>query len=110
MFRLLKPKGLLFLTFPYNDKEFIYDSYKKKGSNRFNRPANYICNVYSAKEVNMWCKDNNAMIKKQIFIRFWTGDFWDSKVRLPEPQFVSRNQQHDHTMLILEKEKNRMVK
>lgn len=103
MFRLLKPKGFLFLTFPYNDKDFIYDSHKERGSNRFNRPASYIVNIYSAEEVNKWCKDNNVMIEKQVFVRFWGGDFWNSGVRLPEPQFVYKDRQHDLTMLIFKK-------
>ncbi|NOX58006.1 MAG: class I SAM-dependent methyltransferase [Planctomycetes bacterium] len=105
MGRVLKPGGLLILTFPFNRHMFMEDSYKHEDSNRFHKNVAYICRIYSDAEIKRWCELTGATVDKQIFAHYYAGKFWNSGERLPNYKLVGPDDYHDTTCVVLRKQK-----
>lgn len=102
MFKLLKDKGRLILTFPYNENRYSRNVYESAGSNA---PGNlpYITQAFSRKEVEEWIADNNAGLVAQEYWRYFSGEYWTVGNRLPAPQKVRKDEKHQITCILLKK-------
>lgn len=103
MFKLLKPKGHLTLTFPYNEKEYVENVYQLPGAG-FGKHVSYICRIYSRKQLNNWLRTNNGKIVKQEYWQCYTGKFWTFGKSLAYPRLVNKNEKHQLTCVLLRKE------
>jgi SAM-dependent methyltransferase len=102
MSSLLNPGGYLILTFPYNEKEYLEDVYKLPGVN-LDDSINFLCQVYSRKEVDRWTKENNLIIVEQEYWQFYEGIYWDFGKQLEPPKEVMVSDLHQLTCIIFKK-------
>src|SRR3989338_1010976 len=102
MFSLLKNGGVLALTFPYNEKIGVPNVYSLPDSTAKNLPK-YKTRAYCREDLNRWQKQNNAIIVKQEYWKFFTGDYWtEGKIILP-PQKVEREDKHQISCILFKK-------
>lgn len=102
MFNLLKNKGYLLLTFPYNEKQYIENVYKLPGVG-YGENSPYICKIYSRKEITEWLIKNGGQIVEQEYYEIFTGDFWTFGKYIYPPRKVDRNNKHHLTCLLIQK-------
>jgi len=103
MVNLLNPGGRLILTFPYNEEHYIENVYKTKGSG-YGQNNPYICQVYSRNEIDSWLIDNNCEIVEQEYWKMFHGKFWTYGRQCYPPVQTSKDELHQLTCLLLEKE------
>lgn len=102
IFTLLKPKGHLILTFPYNERSYVKNVYELPGST-YGRGAPYITQSYSRNEVNRWIEGNNALIVDQEYWQFWEGDHWTVGEQIIPPNRVKCDDKHQLTCILIQK-------
>lgn len=103
MFKLLVPGGHLCITFPYNEKKYIYNVYKLQESIVGNH-INYICQSYSRDEIDGWLDTNGGKIVLQEYWKCWSGDFWSCGEKLFPPQQVDKHEKHQLTCILIQKQ------
>lgn len=102
IFKLLKPKGHVVFTFPYNEKKYLENVYKEPQAT-FGKHVNYPCRIFSRQDLNFWQKQYQAKIIKQEYWQCWKGDFWTfSQIKHP-PLPVSKKEKHQLTCLLIKK-------
>jgi SAM-dependent methyltransferase len=102
MFALLNDGGLIGLTFPYDEQNYIDNVYKLPGSGYgFDMP--YVCQVYSRTQINGWLSRNHCTIVHQEYWRMFTGKYWTFGDRLRPPVQVDRDDRHQLTCVLLRK-------
>lgn len=99
MAHLLRPGGVLILTFPYNS-EYEPDIYKRLG-----RPKQYPVQLFSGVEIAQWCNDNDLDFKRIQFSKHFAGDTWGAVPRLDIPERNQTEALADFCCLGLEKAK-----
>ncbi len=104
MFDLLNPGGHLVLTFPYNENKFVDNVYALPNSNIKQLPR-HKTHAYSRVELDSWMKENNATLITQEYWQFFTGSYWTEGERLVIPKLVTKNDPHQISCLVLEKNK-----
>jgi 2-polyprenyl-3-methyl-5-hydroxy-6-metoxy-1,4-benzoquinol methylase len=72
MFDLLNPGGHLALTIPYNETTYHPNIYKHPEAT-FGKHVNYICQIFSRREINNWLSKSNAIIIEQEYWKIYTG-------------------------------------
>ena len=102
MFNLLKNKGYLLLTFPYNEKQYIENVYKLPGAG-YGGNSPYICQVFSRKEITEWLSKNGGHIVEQEYYEIFTGDFWSLGKHVYPPCKVNKDNKHHLTCLLIQK-------
>lgn len=102
MFDLLKSGGILLLTFPYNEQRGVENVYTLDGSETKQIP-NFKTRAYSRNNVNRWEKENKAIVIKQEYWQFFTGDYWTIGKRLDIPQKTDQFEKHQISCLVLKK-------
>lgn len=102
MFSLLKPKGHLILTFPYNEWSYVRNVYELPGSS-YGKGAPYITQSYSRSELKQWIEENNATIIDQEYWQFWEGDHWTVGKQLIPPRSVTPDKKHQLTCILIQK-------
>jgi 2-polyprenyl-3-methyl-5-hydroxy-6-metoxy-1,4-benzoquinol methylase len=102
MFLLLKNGGYLILSFPYNEKNYVYNIYDSPEAG-YGKSNPYICQVFSRKEIESWLNSNNGNIINQEYYRVFTGEYWTYGERLSIPEKVSKEESHQLTTLIIKK-------
>ncbi len=102
MFKLLRAKGYLIVTFPYNEEEYIENVYKLPGAG-YGRAKPYVCQVFSKKEVNKWIKENNGRIVDQEYYEVFTGYSWAFGERVYPPHKVTKQERHHLTCILIQK-------
>ena len=102
LFNLLKPKGYLLLSFPYNKDQYIPDVYKLKDAG-YGHNEPYVCQVFSQKEINLWLQENNGRILEQTYYNVFNGDFWTFGGRAYPPCQVDKYQKHHLTCILIQK-------
>lgn len=101
MFRLLAPGGHLVLTCPYSEPRYCPNVYEQPDSDAFGHTVPYICQSYSGAELRNWVERSHAVVVKQEFWRFYSGEFWSCGSRVAPPRSVDRNEPHQLTCLLL---------
>jgi 2-polyprenyl-3-methyl-5-hydroxy-6-metoxy-1,4-benzoquinol methylase len=102
MFSLLRPGGHLILTFPYNETCYAENVYMLEGSSA-PRDFPFITQAFSRRELNQWIRNNNARLIDQEYWRYFTGEYWTVGARLPFPEQVQKDENHQITCILLKK-------
>jgi len=103
MARLLKPGGYMVLTFPYNDRMYVENVYKLSGAG-YGKDFSFPCQVFSACELNSWLKDISGKVIKQEFYEVFSGELWSFGERICPPRKVNRDQRHQLSLILIQKE------
>lgn len=102
MFKLLKSGGFLLLTFPYNEQRGFENVYLLENSNTRRLPY-FKTRAYSRRDINRWVIENNAIIIKQEYWQFFTGDYWATGDRLEVPKKSTQFEKHQISCLAVKK-------
>jgi 2-polyprenyl-3-methyl-5-hydroxy-6-metoxy-1,4-benzoquinol methylase len=102
MAKLLKPQGILILSFPYNEQRYVPDIKLLAGAG-YGRNARYITQVFSRTEVNGWIRETGLELLQQRYYRVYTGDLWRFGKRLWPQEEVSVNQPHHLSGIVFRK-------
>ena len=102
MFSLLKPKGHLLLTFPYNDRSYVRNVYELPGSS-YGQGEPYITQSYSRRELTRWTDENAAAIVDQEYWQFWEGDHWTVGTQIIPPKRVTPDDKHQLSCIHFQK-------
>jgi SAM-dependent methyltransferase len=102
MFSLLKPKGHLLLTFPYNDRSYVRNVYELPGSS-YGQGEPYITQSYSRRELTRWTDENDATIVDQEYWQFWEGDHWTVGTQIIPPKRVTPDDKHQLSCIHFQK-------
>lgn len=102
MFRLLKPGGHLILTFPYNEKKYVENTYALPESTVTIKYP-FITQAYSRNEVDSWLDENTGEIIEQEYWQFFSGEFWTCGERICPPVPVSRSEKHQMSCILVRK-------
>lgn len=104
MAKMLKPGGVLIMTFPFNEEEYIPNAYQLPlaGYGRDAGPNN-ICQMYSKKEVELWCEEANLTLEDQQYWKAFTGKYWTYGQRMWPMKQVSKTEDHQLTCMTLKK-------
>lgn len=104
MGNMLKVGGVLILTFPFNENEYIPNAYQlpMAGYGRDAGPTN-ICQMYSKNEVGLWCEEGGMELIDQEYWKAFTGQYWTYGQRMWPPKKVSREETHQLSCITLRK-------
>jgi len=102
MFKLLRVKGHLALTFPYNETRYVPDVYKLPGAGR-GQNAPYICQVFSKNEIERWLDHNKGRIIEQVYWQCYEGEFWTFGRQVLPACEVTRDDRHQFTCVLIQK-------
>ena len=94
--------GIIVLTFPYNEHEYIPNAYKlpEAGYGRYEPPTN-ICQMFSRESVKKWEESYNLELIDQEHWQAFTGKYWTYGKRLYPPVKTDKNRTHQLTCLTL---------
>lgn len=96
---LLAPGGHAIMSFPYDERRFVDNAYSLPGAS-YGTDAQYICRVYSRRELKQWL-DEGFEIVQQEYYRIFTGDLWTLGERLRPPTQATSAEPHHLTCLLL---------
>lgn len=102
MFGLLASGGRLVLSFPYCETLFVPNVYELPGSIG-DHVHPFKTHVYSRKEIDGWLQANDAVVVRQDYWRFFSGDFWTLGERVSPPVKCEADQLHQISCLVLER-------
>ena len=88
MVRLLKPSGILILSFPFS-ATFCENVYSLPESDVVSKSFPYIAASFSNNEINHWISSFGLVELNRTYFRGWTGNFWRSGKRINFPCEVS---------------------
>lgn len=100
MARLLKPQGILILTFPYCEGCYVPNAYDLPDSG-YGQNSRYICQIFSRDTLNDWIRRTGLELIEQRYYRIFTGDFWSVGTHLRPPEEVTMDQPHHLTGVVL---------
>ncbi len=106
MIRLMNPKGLLVLTFPYCERQYVENVYLRPESDAYEKGIPYMCHIFSRKEISHWLEAFNLDIVIQEYWQFCTGPFWSEGKPLFPPRPAGINDPHQITCLSLKKKQD----
>lgn len=102
MLSLLKPKGHLIISFPYNEISYVRNVYELPDSS-YGKGSPFITQSYSRSELSQWIEENDATIIDQEYWQFWEGDHWTVGKQLIPPKNVTSDKKHQLTCLLIQK-------
>jgi SAM-dependent methyltransferase len=102
MLELLRPGGHLILSFPYNERSYIDNVYKRPGAG-YGQDYSYICQVFSRNEIDGWISDDSGKIIDQQYYEVFTGEFWTYGDRVYHCKRVERDQRCHLTCMVIQK-------
>lgn len=98
MLDLLNPEGILLITVPYNENEYVDNVYRRPEAG-YGHNFNYICQVFSRKEVESW----GGTVLDQEYWKVFHGKFWTFGRQHYPPIKTSKEDPHHLTCLLLGK-------
>ena len=101
MFRLVRPGGLIILSFPYNEQTPVENVYKHPEAG-YGQNFRFACRVYTRADIDGWLRENPGECLAQWHFRMFTGEFWTMGTRVP-PRQVAVNQPHQFTTVVIRK-------
>jgi SAM-dependent methyltransferase len=99
MFRMLKPGGHLFLSFPYNETHSVDNAYELPDAG-YGQNARYGCRIYSRAEIEAWLRQQSAELVEQEYYRVFTGAYWTVGERVT-PAHVTVDDLHHFTAIVI---------
>jgi 2-polyprenyl-3-methyl-5-hydroxy-6-metoxy-1,4-benzoquinol methylase len=102
MVKVLSRNGLLVVTCPFSQNEYVKNVYKLPGSS-YGQSAPYITQSFSGKNVESWLKRLPVELIQQEFWQFWTGDKWTVGDQIIPPIKVNSQEKHQHTCMLFRK-------
>ena len=102
MLGLLKPGGYLVLTFPYNEEQYVDNVYKLEGAG-YGQDVQYVCQVFSRKEIDAWLKENPGKIIEQEYYEVFSGALWTFGERIYPPRKVKKEERCHLTCVLIRK-------
>ena len=103
MLGLLNPGGKLLITCPYNEDEYVENVYKLEGAG-YGQNFPYICQIFSSDNVKEWFEGTGCFIGDQEYWKVFHGKFWTFGRQFYPPVKTSKDELHQLTCLLLEKE------
>jgi SAM-dependent methyltransferase len=83
MWKLLRPNGDLILTFPYNREEYVSNVYDLEECSI--HPKEYICQLFSNKDIHEMIKDRFGIFKEERW-KCFSGSYWRCGERYSNPK------------------------
>ena len=102
LFRLVRPGGILVLTFAYRDGEAVPNAYALPGAT-YRAGYRYICRMFSRAEVEAWLAEEGGEIEEQEYFKVFTGPYWASGERIEPPQRARVDEPHQYTAISIRK-------
>jgi len=90
MASLLKPDGILILTFPFTIYEYISNVYDLPDSDELSSKFQYKAQSFTEKNLTEWGKQFGLKEIKRVYIRGWNGRYWRCGDRIAFP-YVTNN-------------------
>jgi SAM-dependent methyltransferase len=103
MSMLLNKGGILVLSFPYCEKQYVENVYVRELSDAFGRSIPFVCQVYSRDQIDHWVKNFGLSIVSQEYWQFYKGEFWSEGAQVFPPIKTEKYQSHQITCLALVK-------
>jgi len=103
MLDLLKPGGYLLLTFPFNQEKYVGNVYELPESG-YGKDENYICQVFSRKEIDSWLKENPGKIIEQEYYEIFSGELWTFGEHIYPPRKVNKEGRSQLTCILIQKD------
>jgi 2-polyprenyl-3-methyl-5-hydroxy-6-metoxy-1,4-benzoquinol methylase len=101
MFRLVRPGGLIVLSFPYNELKPVENIYAHVDAG-YGQNFRFPCRVYSRADIDRWLSENPAECVAQEHYLMFTGEFWTTGNRVPQRE-VSADEPHQFTAVAVRK-------
>jgi 2-polyprenyl-3-methyl-5-hydroxy-6-metoxy-1,4-benzoquinol methylase len=105
MVAMLKPGGMLVMTFPYNEHRYVPNAYDIDGSYGKGNP--FICQMYDREHLNKWIQQNRLQILEQRYCRVFDGEFWSVGDRLKTMYESKVDERHHLTGVVLTQRSSR---
>ena len=102
MANLMRPGGILVLSFPYNEHRYVENVYDLPEAG-YGKDQDYICQVFSRDVINKWLSTTALRLVQQRYYRFFTGELWTLGHRLWPGQEVDSTEPHHLTGIVLQK-------
>ena len=84
MLRVVVPRGIIILSFPYNPAQYVKNIYEK-----VNYDAGYICSIFDDERLQCWF-DKRAEIVAVDYWRQWSGTLWREGTKNKRASTVSK--------------------
>lgn len=104
MFRLVRPGGLIILSFPYNEQKPMENVYKHPEAG-YGQNFRFPCRIYTRWDIDGWLRENPGECVAQEYYRMFTGEFWTMGERVP-PTAVHVGEPHQFTSVVIRKDAN----
>jgi SAM-dependent methyltransferase len=104
MIKLVRPGGYLFISFPYNEKEYCKNVYELPMSS-YGQNNPFVCQSYSRQQLDTWINDSNCNIIKQEYWQLFEGKYWTEGVSVIPPLKSTKNDKHQLTCILVKKNK-----
>jgi SAM-dependent methyltransferase len=98
MFELVRPGGLVIVSFPYSELSGVPNVYELPGAG-YGQNFLFPCRVFCRADVDRWLGDLPAELLLQEYYRSFTGELWTMGERIP-PQQVSVEELHQFSVLV----------
>jgi len=98
MLDLLNPDGVLLITVPYNENEYIQNVYRRPDAG-YGHNFDYVCQVFSRKEVESW----GGVILDQEYWKVFHGEFWTVGRQYYPPIQTTKDERHQLTCILMKK-------
>ena len=104
MSNLLSPSGVIVVTFPYKEDEYVPNSYQlpMAGYGRDAGPDN-ICQMYSREQLEAWQSDCGLELVDQEYWQAFTGAYWTYGQRMWPLKQTSKEETHQLTCVTFRK-------
>ncbi|MGH9554409.1 MAG: class I SAM-dependent methyltransferase [Terriglobales bacterium] len=97
---LLKPGGILVLTFPYNERRYVPNVYALPEAN-YGQQAPYVCQVFGRNTVEEWISSTGLELCQQRYFQVFSGEMWAFGSRLRPMKEVAVDEPHHLAGIVL---------
>lgn len=99
---LIEPGGLMIISCPYSEANYIENVYKLPGSS-YGHNAPYITQSFSRAQVIEWCADCSLELLEQEYWDYWTGQYWTVGDQIIPPLRSSADKKHHISCMLFRK-------
>lgn len=104
MVRLLRPGGILLITFPFTyDGDFIWNVYDLIESDAFSSSFRYIAHSFNNKNITSWKRKYSLLEIDRRYFRSWTGKYIRCGDRIQYPFWIENKETANNICITLQK-------